>query len=85
MNIVPGYKGCFCNNYLSNILCAYLSMNVSLPCFAGAAINFAKNYIMSPNAGRRAGVPGVLVILADGPSSDEAIEQAREIKAAGEI
>ncbi|KAL8212551.1 UNVERIFIED_CONTAM: hypothetical protein K2H54_050547 [Gekko kuhli] len=49
----------------------------------GAAINFAKNYIMSPNAGRRAGVPGVLVLLADGPSSDEAIERAREIKAAG--
>ncbi|XP_062825428.1 collagen alpha-1(VII) chain [Anolis carolinensis] len=49
----------------------------------GAAINFARNYMLSASAGRRPGVPGTLVILADGPSGDDAIGPAREIKAAG--
>ncbi|XP_058023138.1 collagen alpha-1(VII) chain isoform X1 [Ahaetulla prasina] len=49
----------------------------------GAAINFVKSYMLSPSAGRRSGVPGTLVILADGPSSDDATGPAREIKAAG--
>uniref|UniRef100_A0A8C0GBP7 Collagen alpha-1(VII) chain n=1 Tax=Chelonoidis abingdonii TaxID=106734 RepID=A0A8C0GBP7_CHEAB len=49
----------------------------------GAAINFARTYMLSPSAGRRPGVPGVLVVLADSPSGDDAIGPAREIKAAG--
>ncbi|XP_053155536.1 collagen alpha-1(VII) chain isoform X2 [Hemicordylus capensis] len=49
----------------------------------GAAINLARTYMLSPSAGRRPGVPGTLVILADGPSADDAIGPAREIKAAG--
>ncbi|KAG8128134.1 hypothetical protein E2320_014986, partial [Naja naja] len=49
----------------------------------GAAINFVKSYMLSPTAGRRPGVPGTLVILADGSSSDDATGPAREIKAAG--
>ncbi|XP_062977415.1 collagen alpha-1(VII) chain [Elgaria multicarinata webbii] len=49
----------------------------------GAAIDFAKSYMLSPSAGRRPGVPGTLVILADGVSGDDAIGPAREIKAAG--
>ncbi|KAM6470386.1 collagen alpha-1(VII) chain [Liasis olivaceus] len=49
----------------------------------GAAINFVKTYMLSPVAGRRPSVPGTLVILADGSSSDDAIGPAREIKAAG--
>ncbi|KAK9406165.1 collagen alpha-1VII chain [Crotalus adamanteus] len=50
----------------------------------GAAINFVKSYMLSPTAGRRPGVPGTLVILADGsPSDDDAMGPAREIKAAG--
>uniref|UniRef100_A0A8C3RII3 Collagen alpha-1(VII) chain n=1 Tax=Chelydra serpentina TaxID=8475 RepID=A0A8C3RII3_CHESE len=40
-------------------------------------------YMLSPSAGRRPGVPGVLVVLADSPSGDDAIGPAREIKAAG--
>lgn len=51
----------------------------------GAAINFAKDYMLSPSAGRRPGVPGTIVILVDGPSADDAIGPAREIKAAGEM
>ncbi|XP_032094990.1 collagen alpha-1(VII) chain [Thamnophis elegans] len=49
----------------------------------GAGINFVKNYMLSPTAGRRTGVPGTLVILADESSSDDATGPAREIKAAG--
>ncbi|KAF7249798.1 Collagen alpha-1(VII) chain [Varanus komodoensis] len=49
----------------------------------GAAINFAKSYMLSASAGRRPGVPGTLVIVADGSSGDDAIGPAREIKAAG--
>nr|XP_048713923.1 collagen alpha-1(VII) chain isoform X3 [Caretta caretta] len=49
----------------------------------GAAINFARTYMLSPSAGRRPGVPGVLVVLADSPSGDDAIGPAREIKATG--
>lgn len=41
--------------------------------------------MLSPSAGRRPGVPGTVVILADGPSSDDAIGPARAIKAAGEM
>ncbi|XP_013918283.1 PREDICTED: collagen alpha-1(VII) chain, partial [Thamnophis sirtalis] len=48
----------------------------------GAGINFVKNYMLSPTAGRRSGVPGTLVILADESSSDDATGPAREIKAA---
>ncbi|XP_025931268.1 collagen alpha-1(VII) chain [Apteryx rowi] len=49
----------------------------------GAAISFAGRYLLSPGAGRRPGVPGVLVVLADGPSGDDAIAAARDVKAAG--
>ncbi|KAM3848241.1 collagen alpha-1(VII) chain [Vipera latastei] len=50
----------------------------------GAAINFVKSYMLSPTAGRRPGVPGTLVILADAsPSDDDATGPASEIKAAG--
>lgn len=50
----------------------------------GAAITFARTYLLSPGAGRRPGVPAVLVVLADGPSGDDALAAARDIKAAGE-
>ncbi|PKU27471.1 collagen alpha-1 chain [Limosa lapponica baueri] len=49
----------------------------------GAAITFARTYLLSPGAGRRPGVPAVLVVLADGPSGDDAIAAARDIKAGG--
>ncbi|XP_062441893.1 collagen alpha-1(VII) chain [Rhea pennata] len=49
----------------------------------GAAITFAGRYLLSPGAGRRPGVPAVLVVLADGPSADDAIAAARDVKAAG--
>ncbi|KAJ7406919.1 hypothetical protein WISP_130785 [Willisornis vidua] len=49
----------------------------------GAAITFARTYLLSPGAGRRARVPAVLVVLADGPSGDDAIAAARDIKAGG--
>ncbi|NWH76187.1 CO7A1 protein, partial [Piaya cayana] len=50
----------------------------------GAAITFARTYLLSPGAGRRPGVPAVLVVLADGPSGDDAIAAARDVKAGGE-
>ncbi|NXD66125.1 CO7A1 protein, partial [Eolophus roseicapillus] len=49
----------------------------------GAAITFARTYLLSPGAGRRPSVPAVLVVLADGPSGDDAITAARDVKAAG--
>ncbi|NXY20585.1 CO7A1 protein, partial [Atrichornis clamosus] len=49
----------------------------------GAAITFARTYLLSPGAGRRPGVPAVLVVLADGPSGDDAISAARDVKAGG--
>ncbi|XP_061864653.1 collagen alpha-1(VII) chain [Colius striatus] len=49
----------------------------------GAAITFARTYLLSPGAGRRPGVPAVLVVLADGPSADDAIAAARDVKAGG--
>ncbi|NWX28551.1 CO7A1 protein, partial [Notiomystis cincta] len=49
----------------------------------GAAITFARTYLLSPGAGRRPGVPAVLVVLADSPSGDDAITVARDIKAGG--
>ncbi|KAI1234455.1 Collagen alpha-1(VII) chain, partial [Lamprotornis superbus] len=49
----------------------------------GAAITFARTYLLSPGAGRRPGVPAVLVILADSPSGDDAITVARDVKAGG--
>ncbi|XP_038627650.1 collagen alpha-1(VII) chain [Tachyglossus aculeatus] len=50
----------------------------------GAAISFAQRYMLDPGSpGRRANVPGVLVILADGSSGDDAIGPARDAKAAG--
>ncbi|RLV99448.1 hypothetical protein DV515_00009730 [Chloebia gouldiae] len=49
----------------------------------GAAITFARTYLLSPGAGRRLGVPAVLVILADSPSGDDAITVARDVKAGG--
>lgn len=50
----------------------------------GAAITFARTYLLSPGAGRRPSVPAVLVVLADGPSGDDAIAAARDVKAGGE-
>ncbi|KAM4654580.1 collagen alpha-1(VII) chain [Amazona ochrocephala] len=49
----------------------------------GAAITFARTYLLSPGAGRRPSVPAVLVVLADGPSGDDAIAAARDVKAGG--
>ncbi|RMC00145.1 hypothetical protein DUI87_23556 [Hirundo rustica rustica] len=49
----------------------------------GAAITFARTYLLSPGAGRRPGVPAVLVVLADTPSGDDAITVARDVKAGG--
>ncbi|TRZ13503.1 hypothetical protein HGM15179_013603 [Zosterops borbonicus] len=49
----------------------------------GAAITFARTYLLSPGAGRRPGVPAVLVVLADSPSGDDAITVARDAKAGG--
>ncbi|NXG56027.1 CO7A1 protein, partial [Hemiprocne comata] len=49
----------------------------------GAAITFARTYLLSPGAGRRPGVPAVLVVLADSPSGDDAIAAARDVKAGG--
>nr|XP_014341886.1 PREDICTED: collagen alpha-1(VII) chain [Latimeria chalumnae] len=49
----------------------------------GGAIKFARDYLFDPSAGRRQGIPGVMVVVADGPSSDDVIAPAREAKAAG--
>ncbi|XP_075688637.1 collagen alpha-1(VII) chain-like [Rhinoderma darwinii] len=49
----------------------------------GGAIEFARNYLFTPSYGRRQNVPGVLVILADSPSSDDALQSASAIKATG--
>ncbi|KAF4799411.1 hypothetical protein TURU_054803 [Turdus rufiventris] len=49
----------------------------------GAAITFARTYLLSPGSGRRPGVPAVLVVLADSPSGDDAITVARDVKAGG--
>lgn len=65
--------------------CVFLWVHNSCYFFCeGAAINFVKSYMLSPTAGRRPGVPGTLVILADASSSDDdATGPASEIKAAG--
>ncbi|XP_051483825.1 collagen alpha-1(VII) chain [Apus apus] len=49
----------------------------------GAAITFARTYLLSPGAGRRPSVPAVLVVLADSPSGDDVIAAARDVKAGG--
>ncbi|MEE6502220.1 hypothetical protein FKM82_004446, partial [Ascaphus truei] len=49
----------------------------------GAAIDFAKNYMFSTSNGRRANVPGVLVVLVDGASGDDVLEPAKSIKDTG--
>ncbi|XP_077132643.1 collagen alpha-1(VII) chain isoform X1 [Ranitomeya variabilis] len=49
----------------------------------GGAIEFARNYLFTPAYGRRQNVPGVLVILADSPSSDDTLQAANAIKATG--
>ncbi|XP_018425152.1 PREDICTED: collagen alpha-1(VII) chain-like [Nanorana parkeri] len=49
----------------------------------GGAIDFARNYLFSPVYGRRQSVPGVLVLLADGPSSDDVSQAANAIRATG--
>ncbi|XP_066452913.1 collagen alpha-1(VII) chain isoform X1 [Eleutherodactylus coqui] len=49
----------------------------------GGAIDFARNYLFTTAYGRRRNVPGVLVILADSPSSDDVLQAANAIKATG--
>ncbi|XP_072508131.1 collagen alpha-1(VII) chain isoform X2 [Notamacropus eugenii] len=50
----------------------------------GVAINTAHRYLLAPgSSGRRSGVPGLLVLVADGPSGDDVISPAREAHAAG--
>ncbi|XP_056384102.1 collagen alpha-1(VII) chain [Hyla sarda] len=49
----------------------------------GGAIDFARSYLFTPAYGRRRNVPGVLVLLADSPSSDDALQAASNIKATG--
>nr|XP_020653718.1 collagen alpha-1(VII) chain [Pogona vitticeps] len=70
---------------LANVLQTIRSLRFEEPSgnAMGIAINFARNYMLNPSAGRRAGVPGTVVILADGSSADDAIGPARELKATG--
>ncbi|KAG8557331.1 hypothetical protein GDO81_018415 [Engystomops pustulosus] len=49
----------------------------------GGAIDFARNYLFTSPYGRRRNVPGFLVIFADSPSSDEALQAANALKATG--
>ncbi|XP_069812685.1 collagen alpha-1(VII) chain-like, partial [Dendropsophus ebraccatus] len=47
------------------------------------AIDFARNYLFTPAYGRRRNVPGVLVVLADTPSTDDVLQAANAIKTSG--
>uniref|UniRef100_A0A4X2JVC2 Collagen alpha-1(VII) chain n=1 Tax=Vombatus ursinus TaxID=29139 RepID=A0A4X2JVC2_VOMUR len=50
----------------------------------GIAINTAHRYLLAPGSGgRRSRVPGLLVLVVDGPSGDDVISPAREAQAAG--
>ncbi|XP_044133379.1 collagen alpha-1(VII) chain [Bufo gargarizans] len=49
----------------------------------GGAIDFARNYLFTRAYGRRQNVPGVLVIFADTPSSDDVLQAANALTATG--
>nr|XP_029519096.1 collagen alpha-1(VII) chain-like [Oncorhynchus nerka] len=49
----------------------------------GQAVTFTRQFLLSPTAGRRARVPGVVVIIADKKSSDNITVPASAVKASG--
>nr|XP_046198264.1 collagen alpha-1(VII) chain-like [Oncorhynchus gorbuscha] len=49
----------------------------------GQAVTFTRQFLLSPTAGRRARVPGIVVIIADKKSSDNITVPASAIKASG--
>uniref|UniRef100_A0A3P9A9C8 Collagen, type VII, alpha 1 n=1 Tax=Esox lucius TaxID=8010 RepID=A0A3P9A9C8_ESOLU len=49
----------------------------------GQALTFTRQFLLSSTAGRRPGVPGVVVIIADEKSSDNMTSSARAVKASG--
>ncbi|XP_062854213.1 collagen alpha-1(VII) chain [Trichomycterus rosablanca] len=49
----------------------------------GQAMTFTQQYLLSASAGRRAGVPGVVVIITDEKSSDDLIRAAAAVRNSG--
>lgn len=45
---------------------------------------FVQQFVLSPNAGRRSGFPGVVVIVADRKSEDDIRRAATTLKDSGE-
>ncbi|XP_028680004.2 collagen alpha-1(VII) chain isoform X1 [Erpetoichthys calabaricus] len=49
----------------------------------GAALKFTQEYMLEASAGRRARVPGIVIVLADAKSTDDVTSFARDMKSAG--
>ncbi|XP_051562763.1 collagen alpha-1(VII) chain-like isoform X2 [Myxocyprinus asiaticus] len=49
----------------------------------GRAMTFARQFLLSASAGRRSGVPGVVVIIADEKSADDVSQPAAAVRADG--
>ena len=54
-----------------------------VPC-SGQALTYTQRYFLTVSAGRRR-VAGVVVLIADGRSTDDAVRAAAELRAAGEL
>lgn len=50
---------------------------------AGEAVTFTRQYVLTPSAGRRPRVPGVVVIIADKKSADNLTLAASSLRATG--
>lgn len=50
----------------------------------GQALTFTRQFLLSASAGRRSGVPGVVVVIADRKSEDDIRRPATAIKDSGE-
>ena len=54
-----------------------------VPPSAGEAVNFTRQYVLTPTSGRRPRVPGAVVIIADKKSADNLTLAASSLRASG--
>lgn len=85
----------FSLSFLTVLFCSYWVPSEQLLCFvrwhlwyclspsAGEAVTFTRQYVLTPSAGRRLRVPGVVVIIADKRSNDDLSLAASSLKATG--
>lgn len=59
-------------------------MTFSVRVCLGQALTFTRQYLLSENAGRRPGIPGVVVVIADRKSEDDIRRPATALRDSGE-